>query len=172
MEFLTTVLKHPFFWGAMLGLFLCAVSVWSHIKTKTELKRLKGHLSDKMELEADKLSSMKGEIESLKKENENMRVKVQTGKIEDSAQALERELEIFARAEKAMVLNAPGFAQAWENAKEKSENEIREEEAGKSPVKRMFRKFFKGNGSDEQKSIDSSSSGEERAALMTSDEDN
>lgn len=165
MEFLTTVLKHPFFWGLMLGLFLCVVSVWSHIKTKVELKRLKNHLSDKMELDADKLSSMKGEIEDLKKENENMRVKVQTGNIEDSAQALERELEIFARAEKSMVLSAPGFAQAWESAKEKSEEEIREEEAGKSPVKRMFRKFFKGNGSDDQKS---NSSGEERTALMTS----
>ncbi len=174
MEFLTTVLKHPFFWGAMLGLFLCGVSVWSHFKTKVELKRLKNHLSDKLELDADKLSSMKSEVEKLKQENENLRIKIQSSKIEDSAQALERELEIYARAEKSMVLSAPGFAQAWESAKGSAEAEVREEEEGKSPVKRMFRKFFKG-GNDEQKALPvkvevSTSNGDKKSALTTSDE--
>ena len=144
MEFLKTVLQHWFFWGFVSGLFLCVLSILAHWKTKKELKRLKGHLSDKLELEADKMSSMKEEIDDLKKENENMRVRIQTGNIEDSSQALERELEIFARAEKSMVLNAPGFAQAWETAKGTACDELEEEETGKSPMKRMFRKFFKG----------------------------
>lgn len=171
MEILTTILKSHFFWGVMLGLFLCVVSMWSHFKTKSELKRLKNHLGDKLELEAEKISSMKEDITSLKQDNENLRVKIQTGKVEDSAQALERELEIYARAEKGMVMNAPGFAQAWESAKGVAEQEIREEETGKSPVKRMFRKFFKGNGSgngEDQKALASS---EKTGAIDTFDND-
>ncbi|NNE91380.1 MAG: hypothetical protein HKN23_07015 [Verrucomicrobiales bacterium] len=153
MEFLKTVLTHWFFWGFMLGLFLCILSLLAHLKTKKELKRLKGHLSDKLEIEAEKMSSMKEEIDLLKKENENLRIKIQSGKIEDSSQALERELEIFARAEKSMVLNAPGFAQAWESAKTAANDEMDQEEAGKNPVKRVFRKFFKSDRDEEAKSV-------------------
>ena len=160
MEFLKTVLSHPFFWGTMLGLIFAGFSVFSHFRTKGELKRsraettkLKGHLADKLEIDAEKVTSMKSEIDDLKKENENMRVQIQVGKVEDSGKSLEKELEIYARAEKAMVLNAPGFAQAWESAKGDAIEEIEEEEAGKNPVKRIFRKFFKGGGEEEQKAL-------------------
>ncbi|MEM6278498.1 MAG: hypothetical protein AAF733_03395, partial [Verrucomicrobiota bacterium] len=54
----------------------------------------------------------------------------------------ERELEIFARAEKGMVVSAPGFAQAWEKAKEAALGEIEAEESGKSLPRRIFKKFF------------------------------
>ncbi|HQZ27827.1 MAG TPA: hypothetical protein PK648_06745 [Verrucomicrobiales bacterium] len=59
METLKTILTHWFFWGFVLGFFLCVLSIVSHMKTKTELKRLKGHLSDKLEIEAEKLGEMK-----------------------------------------------------------------------------------------------------------------
>jgi hypothetical protein len=146
METVKTVVTHWFFWGFLLGFFLCALSLFAHMKTKRELRRLKGHLSDKLEIEAEKMSEMKDKIDELKVENENLRMKVNTGRVQSDEQALERELEIYARAEKGMVVNAPGFAQAWEKAKESALTELEAEEAGKSLPRRIFKKFFSKGG--------------------------
>lgn len=116
------------------------------MKTKRELRRLKGHLSDKLEIEAEKMSEMKNKIDELRVESENLRMKVNTGRVQSDEQALERELEIYARAEKGMVVNAPGFAQAWEKAKESALTELEAEEAGKSLPRRIFKKFFSKGG--------------------------
>ncbi len=147
METLKTVLTHWFFWGFVLGFTFCVLSYFSHWKTKKELKRLKGHLSDKLEIEAEKLAEMKGKLDGLKQENEHLRIKVNASRVQTDVGALERELEIYARAEKAMVLNAPGFAQAWEKAKEGALTEIEAEESGKSLPRRLFKKFFSRGGS-------------------------
>ncbi len=116
------------------------------MKTKRELRRLKGHLSDKLEIEAEKMSEMKNKIDELRVESENLRMKVNTGRVQSDEQELERELEIYARAEKGMVVNAPGFAQAWEKAKEAALTELEAEEAGKSLPRRIFKKFFSKGG--------------------------
>jgi hypothetical protein len=55
-------------------------------------------------------------------------------------------LEILARAEKRMILRAPGFAPAWEAAKSESADEVAQEEMGKSLPKRFFNRLF-GNAS-------------------------
>ncbi|MCB1236121.1 MAG: hypothetical protein KDM91_13705 [Verrucomicrobiae bacterium] len=146
MDFLKSVFTSPAFFGfvggLVVGLGFFASAVWNHWKTKRELKRYQRHLSDKLEIEAEHVSGLRGKLDELRTENENLRLKVSSGPIQDSAQQLERELEIYARAEKAMVLRAPGFAQAWESAKEAAHEEIREEERGKSLPRRIFRKFF------------------------------
>lgn len=147
MDTVKTIVTNWFFWGFALGMVFCVLSLLSHFRTLKELKRLKGHLSDKLEIEADKLSDMKNELNRLKGENENLRLKVGGSQLKGDAIALERELEIFARAEKAMVLNAPGFAQAWENAKQGALNELVMEETGKSLPRRIFQRFFNRGGS-------------------------
>ena len=147
METLKTIFTNWFLLGFLLGFFLCVLSLFAHGKTKRELKRLKGHLSDKLEIEAEKMSEMKEKIDELKGENENLRMKINAGRVQDDYQALERELEIYARAEKGMVVNAPGFAQAWEKAKEASLSELEAEESGKSLPRRIFKKFFSKGGS-------------------------
>lgn len=146
MDTLKVILTHWFFWGFIAGLFLCVLSMIAHFKTGRELKRLKGHLSDKLELDAEKLTGMKDEIANLKTENDNLRVKINTARVQDDAQAMEHELEIYARAEKAMVMNAPGFAQAWEKAKEGAFTELEQEEHGKSLPRRIFKRFFSKSG--------------------------
>jgi hypothetical protein len=142
MEIIKQVLTSKLFWGFLIGFSLCVLSLWAHFQTKRELRRLKGHLSDKLEIEAEKMSEMKGEIGELKNENENLRIKVNSGRVQNDKLELERELEIFARAEKAMNINAPGFAGAWERAKENAMEEIMEEERGKSMPRRIFRRLF------------------------------
>lgn len=150
MDTLKTILSSLFFWGFVLGFIFCILSIVAHWKTKGELKRLKGHLSDKLEIEAEKMTEMKERLDKLKEENENLRMKINAGRSQNDMLALERELEIFARAEKTMILTAPGFAQAWEKAKEAALAEVEHEEAGKSLPRRLFKKFFtRGHGSVE-----------------------
>jgi len=145
MEFLTQVASHPFFWGFALGMVFCGLALWGHFKTKLELKRYRRHLSDKLEIEAKHLSDLKRDKDKLKEENENLRVKTKGG-ADSTGQNLERELEIFARAEKSMYISAPGFSAAWENAKTAALGEVEEEEQGNSLPRKIFRKFFSSTG--------------------------
>ena len=141
MQTFLDLIKNPFIWGLALGLLFFVLAFVSLVKTKGEFKRYKRMLSDKMELEAEQASKLKGERDKLAKDNENLRLKVgQLGEKSDAK--LERELEIMARAEKAMMINAPGFAGAWETAKSAAAEDVAEEDAGKSMPKRIFRKFF------------------------------
>lgn len=145
MDFLKQIVSSPFFWGFALGMVFCALALWAHWKTKLELKRYRRHLSDKLEIEAQHLSELKKEKEKLKEENENLRLKTKGGS-ETSSQNLERELEIFARAEKSMYVTAPGFSAAWEIAKTAALEEVEAEEQGKSIPRKLFRKFFSASG--------------------------
>ena len=41
-----------------------------------------------------------------------------------------------------LMINAPGFAPAWENAKSQAAAEVSDEDKGNTLPKRIFRKFF------------------------------
>ena len=145
MQTVFEFLQQPFAWGLAIGLALFGVSLFNQFKTKGEFRRYRKMLSDKMELEAEMVTKTKAELERISKENENLRLKLgQMG--EKPHVKLERELEILARAERQMMINAPGFAPAWETAKAAAADEVEEESAGKSLPKRLFRKFL-GRGS-------------------------
>ncbi|MCB1061412.1 MAG: hypothetical protein KDN20_00665 [Verrucomicrobiae bacterium] len=150
METLKSFFTHPAFFAFVGGLIVCGIFLvmsWtSHLKTKKELRRFQKHLSEKLEIEGEHMATTKKDLAKLREENENLRLKIGSGQLHDSSQALERELELFARAEKIMVVKAPGFAQAWEGAKDVAHAELLEEERGKSLPRRIFRKFFAGSG--------------------------
>jgi len=135
------LVRHPFVWGLAVGLFFAALSAWSHFKTNREFSRFRRHLSDKLELEAKQYETVKKEKEVLTKENENLRVQVATMN-EKPDQKVLREVEILARAEKQLMVSAPGFSAAWETAKTQAVEEMQAEEQGKSLPKRIFRRFF------------------------------
>ena len=167
MDFLKQVTSSPFFWGFALGMVFCALALWAHFKTKLELKRYRRHLSDKLEIEAQHLTDLKKDKDKLKEENENLRLQTKSGG-KTSAQNLERELEIFARAEKSMYISAPGFSAAWENAKTDALGEIEEEEEGKSLPRKIFRKFFSSSNKDSSKHLlTTSEEAESRAETKT-----
>lgn len=130
-----------------IGFYTCGVllliALYHHLKLKLAHARYKGMLSDKLEIEAATLSKLKQEADVLKKENENLRVKVQ-GLSMQPDNKLDRELEIYARAEKKMTVAAPGFAAPWEQAKQAAHDEIGAEEAGTSAPRKFFQRFFGG----------------------------
>lgn len=149
MESLTEIVKMPFVWGLALGLLFFVLSYASGWKLRREFARYKKMLSDKMELEAENLAKVQVGRKELEKEAENLRMKV-TQLQERPETKLGRELEILARAEKSLMINAPGFAPAWETAKARAAEELAAEESGKSLPKRLFRRFFGQNAPGEK----------------------
>ena len=131
--------------GFYLGCIFLVIACYNYLRLKGELGRFRRHLSDKLEIEAETMKKTKAEQEVLRKENESLRVTVNAlNEIPD--RKVQRDLEIYARAEKRMLLNVPGFAPAWETAKSEAHNELTEEEAGKAAPKRIFARLFGGGG--------------------------
>jgi len=141
------ILVSQFTWGLLLGLIFAGLTYYQVLRLKGEIKRYKRHLSDKLEIEAESGMKVRSEVERLKKENENMRVKIASLN-EFSERRLERDLEIYARAEKRMLVGVPGFAAPWESAKHDALLEIQGEESGQSLPKRVFSRLFPGGRED------------------------
>ncbi len=132
--------------GFYLGCVFLVLSLYQYFRLKGEMSRFRRHLSDKLEIEADTMKKIKTEQETLRKENESLRVKVNA--LNDAPdRKIQRDLEIYARAEKRMLIAVPGFAPAWETAKSDAHSELSEEESGKKAPKRIFSRLF-GGGSD------------------------
>ena len=111
---------------------------------KIDLRRFKQHLSDRIELEADSVKKAKSELETLRRENEQLRIRVQAFN-ERADWKAPRDLEVYARAEKRMLMTVPGFAPAWENAKTEAMAELLCEDSGQSLPKRVFSRLFGSN---------------------------
>ena len=73
-------LNHHFYLGlcigAVLGLIGIAFAVMRLMDTKGEVRRLKRHLSDKLELESEATNRLRLDLQELKQHNENLRIKV------------------------------------------------------------------------------------------------
>ena len=142
----TKIFHSEFAYGFYFGCIFLVITCYNYLKLKSELSRFRRHLSDKLEIEADTMKKIKAEQENLRKENETLRVKVNAlNEIPD--RKLQRDLEVYARAEKRMLINAPGFAPAWETAKSDAHTELAEEEAGRQAPKRIFARLFGGGNS-------------------------
>ena len=129
--------------GFYLGCVFLTISLYNYLRLKGELARFRRHLSDKLEIEAETMKKIKAEQELLRRENESLRVKVNAlNELPD--RKVQRDLEVYARAEKRMLLGVPGFAPAWETAKTESHHELVEEEAGRNAPKRIFARLFGG----------------------------
>ena len=134
-------LNNHFYWGLGIGIGLGLIAIIFGImrlwETKGEVRRLKRHLADKLELEADATSRLRQDLQELKQQNENLRIKVANlNQFPDKR--LQRELEIFARAERFMVSSSPGFPAVWEEAKRSAIGDLEQEENGRSLPKRVF----------------------------------
>jgi cell division protein FtsB len=134
-------LDNHFYWGLSIGVGIgLIVIVYALLRlweSKGEVKRLKRHLADKLELEADATGRLRQDLQELKQQNENLRIKVANlNQFPDKR--LQRELEIYARAERFMVSSSPGFPSVWEDAKRSAVGDLEQEESGRSLPKRVF----------------------------------
>src|ERR1700677_801740 len=139
-----SIFVQPFALGLYLGLIFAALAAYRIIRLKFELGSYKKHLSNKLEIEAEHLQKIKRDQEAMRKENENLRIKVASQNDNPDKRA-RRDLEVFARAEKRMLVSVPGFAPAWEGEKRDALSKIQDEEAGKAQPKSVFSKIFGGS---------------------------
>jgi hypothetical protein len=122
-----------FGFGLFVGLLVCFY-VWfrglqERKRLSTELSKLRNHLDAHIELSHEGTAQRKAEVESLRKHNENLRVTLKAWQQKPDRREL-RQLHVYDHAVRDLMRNAPGFAPHWENAVQKAETVIAEEDRG------------------------------------------
>lgn len=121
--------------GAVLMLLK---SFFTGRKHKKELADYKNHLERQMKITDAGNNKLVQELEQIKKENENLRISVQTLNQKPGRAEL-RLLNIYDAALRKMMAQAPGFSTAWENSLQEAEREYEANESGlKSIVSKVF----------------------------------
>ena len=151
-EYVHQVVTSHFAWGLAVGLALVLLT-WimglaKRGELRREVRRLREHLNTQMDITQRGNAAMKTELDSLKTQNENLRVAVKEWQTKPGRGEL-RQLSIYDRAIRILNQNAPGFSPVWEKAVKESESELAESENGSmgSMLRRAFRPFAAlGNG--------------------------
>lgn len=147
------IIKSQFVWGLALGLlvagFILKNAIGAKMGLKREIKRIEGekremqsHLNTQMKITATGSDSLSKQIETLKAQNENLRVNLAAlqNKPDKSEQ---RQFRMQEMAISSMREQAPGFAGAWEKAMRQAEQEMSSAESGFS---KLVRKVVPGLG--------------------------
>lgn len=140
------IIKNQFVWGLALGLFVAGFILKNAIGAKMGLKReikrieaekkeMQSHLNTQMKITASGSEALSKEIESLKAQNENLRVNLAAlqNKPDKSEQ---RQFRLQEMAVSSMREQAPGFAGAWEKAMRQAEADMASAESGFSKLMR------------------------------------
>lgn len=128
--------------GVVLAIVLVVVmSVKRHkeiLQEKKETDRLRRTLNDRMDLESDGLAKLKDDLEELKKQNENLRISLNTFSQKPNRKELAR-LHVYQLAVDRLTINSPGFGAAWQAALKESEEEFQKTYVGVQPfIKRLI----------------------------------
>ena len=128
--------------GVVLAIVLVVVmSVNRHkeiLQEKKETERLRRMLNDRMDLESDGLSKLKDENEDLKKQNENLRISINTYSQKPNRKEIAR-LHVYQLAVDRLTINSPGFGAAWQAALKEGEDEFQKTYVGVQPfIKRLI----------------------------------
>ncbi len=150
-EYTQLALHHPFTWGLAVGLILVILTWLSGLsksrEARREVKRLREHLNTQMDITSRGNNAMRAELDTLKQQNENLRVAVKEWQTKPGRNEA-RTLAVYDRAVRILNQNAPGFSPVWERAVKESEEEIAATDTGvSSMLRRAFRPFAAlGNG--------------------------
>ena len=128
--------------GVVLAIVLVVVmSVNRHkemLQEKTENARLRRMLNDRMDLESDGLSKLKDDYEEIKKQNENLRISINTYSQKPNRKEIAR-LHVYQLAVDRLTINSPGFGAAWQAALKEGEDEFQKTYVGVQPfIKRLI----------------------------------
>jgi MFS superfamily sulfate permease-like transporter len=128
--------------GVVLAIVLVVImSVNRHkeiLQEKKENERLRRMLNDRMDLESDGLAKLKEDNEELKKQNENLRISINTYMQKPNRKEIAR-LHVYQLAVDRLTINSPGFGAAWQAALKESEEEFQKTYVGVQPfIKRLI----------------------------------
>ena len=154
-EYWQIAIHHPFTWGLVVGLILVVLTWLSGLarsrEARREVKRLREHLHTQMDITSRGNTQMRSELDTLKTQNENLRVAVKEWQTKPGRNEM-RMLAVYDRAIRILNQNAPGFSPVWERAVKDSEEEFTSSESGMSGMlRRAFRPFAAlGNGTPKE----------------------
>ena len=145
-----TILSSSFVWGFMIGLFLTLVVFYISVSKRRALRKdlaqrdqhideLKRHLGTHLDITAEGSVTLKTQLESLRRQNENLRVAVKALQ-EKPDRRDRRTLHVYQRAIELMHEHSPAFAPVWESCCRRGEEELQEAESG--TVSRVWHKLF------------------------------
>ena len=155
-DYVHQVVTSHFAWGFALGLLLVLFTWLSGLakrsEARREVRRLREHLNTQMDITQRGNTALKTELDTLKTQNENLRVQVREWQTKPGRGEM-RQLAVYDRAIRILNQNAPGFSPVWEKAVKESEEEIAATDTGVTSVlRRAFRPFAAlGNGTRTEK---------------------
>jgi hypothetical protein len=125
-----------FGYGLAVGVFLALIVYirerYKKGKLEKKIKKLKGHLSDKLELDAEAAEIRKKDLARLQKENENLRITNQS-LAQKPGQREITQLHVYQRAIALMEEQLVGFAPIWQKSLKTAEEEMEQVRQGSVP---------------------------------------
>ncbi len=137
----TDWLTHPAALGFYAGLLPAAIFRVQLYLSRRDLQKSKDSQFAQLKTLTDAFQKLQEDLKSAAAEKENLRVKIQSLLQSPDKQRL-RLLEVLNRAEQRLTLSAPGFAPAWQNAKNEALAEIEQEERGRSAPKQVLHQLM------------------------------
>ena len=136
-------LTHPFALGLYAGLILALLIRAQLFLARRDLRKSDQSQLSQMKTLTEAFHRLQLELKSAQSEGENLRVKIQSLLQTPERQKL-RLLEVLNRAEQRLTVSAPGFAPAWQTAKNEATAELEEEERGRLAPKQVLHQLLVG----------------------------
>lgn len=130
-------LTHPFALGIYVGLVPALLFRAQLFLARRDIQKAEKSQLAQIKTLTDAFQKLQEDVKSTQTENENLRVKVQNLLQSPERQKL-RLLEVLNRAEQRLTVTAPGFAPAWQTAKNEATTELEEEERGRSTPRQVL----------------------------------
>ena len=130
-------LTHPFALGCYLGLVPALLFRAQLFLARRDIQKAEKSQLAQIKTLTEAFHKLQEDVKSTQGENENLRVKVQNLLQSPERQKL-RLLEVLNRAEQRLTVTAPGFAPAWQTAKNEATLELEEEERGRSMPRQVL----------------------------------
>ncbi|MEY2598833.1 MAG: hypothetical protein RLZZ142_1092, partial [Verrucomicrobiota bacterium] len=127
----------PAAFGFYVGLIPALVFRFQLFLARRDIRRSESQQFGHIKSLTDAFKKVQDELTSTQAENENLRIKIHALQISPERQKM-RQLEVLNRAEQRLTISAPGFAPAWQTAKNEALEQLEQEERGKSAPKQVF----------------------------------
>jgi hypothetical protein len=120
-------------YGVLIGLGVAlwvGIAAWNRRRNlEAELRRLRQHLQDQMEITHEGAQQRKLDLERLRLENENLRITLKTWQQKPDRREL-RMLQVYDHALHQLLSSAPGFSPHWESALNQAEQHVAQIDSG------------------------------------------
>jgi hypothetical protein len=135
------LLTHPFALGLYAGLAVALLVRTQLFLARRDLRKSDQSQLAQMKTLTEAFHALQTELKGTQAESENLRIKIQSLLQTPERQKL-RLLEVLNRAEQRLTVSAPGFAPAWQTAKNEALQELEAEERGRSAPKQVLHQLL------------------------------